>query len=50
VHVSLVEALSSDLLLDLGFDRIESKVLPAMLGLELGERQAVLQVTSNLGG
>lgn len=46
--IALVELLAANLFLHLGFDGVEGQVFPAMLGLELGEGEAVLQTTSNL--
>lgn len=40
--IAFSEALPSDLLLELGFDAVEGEILPAMLGLELGESETVL--------
>jgi hypothetical protein len=46
--VTLEGTLATNLFFELGLDGVEGEVFPAMLGLELGEGEAVLQVTGDL--
>lgn len=46
--VALEGTLATNLFFELGLDGVEGEVLPAMLGLELGESEAILQVTGDL--
>lgn len=47
-NIALVKTLAAYLLLHLGFDNVECKVFPAMLGLELRKCEAVLESAGNL--
>ena len=46
--IALEGTLATNLFFELGLDGVEGEVLPAMLGLELRESEAVLQVTGDL--